>query len=218
MAPTGTEPHRASRATGLVLHGAARYDLTMWLAMLGRERAFREKLLRLAQLDAGESVLDVGCGTGSLAIAAKRQVGPTGTVCGIDASPEMLARAKRKARKVGADIVFQNAFAQVLPFAAAQFDVGLSTVMLHHLPRPARRQCVGEIRRVLKPGGRVLVVDFAKTALKPRRPLARLHRHGHVDFAEIVAMLSDAGFTAVESGAVGVRNLHFALAQAPRGA
>src|SRR5262245_44549049 len=82
---------------GSVLHWAARYDLMVWLFMLGRERAFREKALRLVRLAPGDSVLDVGCGTGTLAIAAKSHVGPTGTVCGIDASPEMIARADKKA-------------------------------------------------------------------------------------------------------------------------
>ena len=56
---------------GAVLHAAAQYDLTVWLATLGRERAFREKILRLARLQPGQTVLDVGCGTGTLAIAAK---------------------------------------------------------------------------------------------------------------------------------------------------
>jgi SAM-dependent methyltransferase len=77
-----------------------------------RERVFREKVLRLARLQPGEAVLDVGCGTGTLAIAAKRQVGPTGTVYGIDASPEMLARAEKKARKAGVEVVLKNAMAQ----------------------------------------------------------------------------------------------------------
>ena len=95
-------------AKGAVLHSAALYDLQVWLVTLGRERAFREKILRLARLPPGEAVLDVGCGTGTLAIAAKRHVGPTGAVYGIDASPEMLARAGKKARKAGVDVVLKK--------------------------------------------------------------------------------------------------------------
>src|SRR5215831_15970797 len=91
----------APSKTGKVLHGAVTYDVLVWLMTLGRERAFREKMLRLAHLEPGESVLDVGCGTGTLAIAAKRQVGTTGTVYGVDASPEMIARAEKKAKKAG---------------------------------------------------------------------------------------------------------------------
>src|SRR5262245_61993392 len=100
------------KPTGLVLHSAARYDFMVWLLTLGRERAFREKILKLASLESGESVLDVGCGTGTLAIAAKRHVGPTGTVYGIDASPEMIARADKKARKAGVEVVFRYGAAQ----------------------------------------------------------------------------------------------------------
>src|SRR5262249_6889416 len=146
--------------TGKVLHAAAAYDILIWLVTLGRERAFREKMLRLAHLEPGESVLDVGCGTGTLAIAAKRQVGTAGTVHGVDASPEMIARAEKKARKAGVKVAFKNAFAQSLPFPDAKFDVVLSTVMLHHLPQTARQELAIEIRRVLRPGGRVLAIDF----------------------------------------------------------
>src|SRR5262245_10695416 len=165
------EKNQTPGRAGAVLHAAAGYDLLVWLLTLGRERTFRERMLRLGHLEAGESVLDVGCGTGTLAIAAKRQVGTTGAVYGLDASPEMIARAEKKARKAGVEVAFKKAFAQSLPFPDAQFDVVLTTVMLHHLSRKARQQLAVEMRRVLKPGGRVLAIDFGGTARKRKRLL-----------------------------------------------
>lgn len=200
-------------ADGMVLHSAAAYDLLAWLATRGRERDFRERMLRLAHLEPGESVLDVGCGTGTLAIAAKRRAGPAGAVCGIDASPEMIARAGKKARKAGVEVVLQTALAQALPFPDGQFDVVTATIMLHHLPPKARQQCAREMRRVLKPGGRVLAVDFGGAARERRSLLDHLHRrHGHVNLPDLIALLGEAGLKSMESGAVGIRDLNFALA------
>jgi len=204
----------ANATPGAVLHAAARYDLLLWLATLGRERAFREKILELARLRPGEAVLDVGCGTGTLAIAAKRHVDPAGTVFGIDASPEMLARAEKKAREAGVEVAFENALAQALPFPDARFDTVLATVMLHHLPRKARRQCATEMRRVLKPGGRVLAVDFGLRASDRKGLFARFHRHGSVKLDDMIGLLAEAGLASVESGAVGIRDLQFVLAKA----
>ena len=209
------EQNHKSGPIGKVLHAAAAYDLMVWLLMLGREGAFREKVLRLARLEPGESVLDVGCGTGTLAIAAKRHVWPTGTVYGIDASPEMLARASNKARKAGVEVFFKNGLAQALPFPNAQFDAVLSSVMLHHLPRKARLECACEMRRVLKPRGRVLVVDFGGAGEEKKGFLAHFHRHGYVKLRDIIGTLSEAGLNIAESGAVGLRDLHFVLAMAP---
>jgi ubiquinone/menaquinone biosynthesis C-methylase UbiE len=180
---------------------------------LGRERAFREKILLLARLKPGEAVLDVGCGTGSLAIAAKRHVGPTGIVKGVDASPEMLARGERKAKRAGTGVAFEQATAQALPFADAGFDVVFSTVMLHHLSRHARDECMREMRRMLKPNGRVVVVDFAPRT-QQRGLLRSLHRHGHVKLEDVIANLEAAGLKVTESGALGYRDLQFALAAA----
>src|SRR5712692_11392795 len=112
--------------TGIVIHRAFLYDLFVWLVSLGRERAYREKALDLARLKSGESVLDIGCGTGTLAIAAKRRVGPAGTVNGVDASPEMLARAGRKANKAGAEVAFMECIVEALPFPDGKFDAVLS--------------------------------------------------------------------------------------------
>jgi ubiquinone/menaquinone biosynthesis C-methylase UbiE len=208
--------NEALSRTGSVLHAPALYDLLIWVVTLGRERAFRKEMLRFAHLEPGESVLDVGCGTGTLAIAAKRQVGPTGTVYGLDASPEMIARAGKKARKAGVEVVFKKAFAQSLPFPDAQFDVVLTTVMLHHLPRKARQELAVEMRRILKPGGRVLAIDFVGTAREKRSFLDHFHHHhGHVERKDIIAVLNEAGLNVVESGAMGMRDLHFVLATAP---
>ncbi len=198
--------------TGSVLHRAARYDLLVWLLTLGRERVFREKVVRLARLGPGESVLDVGCGTGTLAIAAKRLVGLKGTVYGIDASPEMIGRARNKARKAGTDVVFKNALAEALPFPDAQFDAVMASMMLHHLPSEARRQCVREMRRVLKPGGRLLAVDFGGSRRDRRSLIAHFHSHVQFDLGEVIPLLSEAGLSSVQSGAVGFGDLQFVLA------
>lgn len=196
-----------------ILHEASHYDFLMGMAMYGGERAFREKVLRLARLEAGESVLDVGCGTGTLAVAAKRRVGPMGIVCGIDASPEMIARAGKKAEKAGIEVIFKKEIAQSLPFPDAEFEVVLSTLMLHHLPEKARQQCAHEIRRVLKQGGRVLTVDYGESSGKKSSFFLHFHhRYGHVDLREIIAVLSEAGLEIIESGALKIRDLHFVLA------
>ncbi len=202
------------RTAGIVLHSPALYDFTVWLAFLGKESAFRNKLLHLARIADGESVLDVGCGTGTLAIAARKRVGKAGVVYGVDASAEMLARAEKKATKAGAEVLFRHGLAEALPFPDAQFDVVLSTVMLHHLPRKTRLQCANEIRRVLKPDGRVLAVDFEGFSDQKRSLLSHFHRpHGHVRAKDIVALLGEAGLTTIESGPVGIRDLHFVLAK-----
>src|SRR5260370_40803053 len=123
------EPGAEPGTTGIVLHRAFLYDLFVWLVSLGREGVYRGKALDLANLKAGESVLDIGCGTGTLAIAAKQRVGSAGRVYGVDASPEMLARAGRKANEAGPEVVFKNGIAEALPFPNGQFDAVLSTVM-----------------------------------------------------------------------------------------
>src|ERR1700730_3790801 len=201
--------------TGIVLHRAFLYDLFVWLVSLGKERVYRGKVLDLANLKPGESVLDIGCGSGALAIAAKQRGGSAGRVYGLDASREMLARAGRKANKAGAEVVFKNGIAEILPFPDGQFDAVLSTVMLHHLGRKARQQCAYEVRRVLKPGGRVLAVDFAKPAQGKKGLLDHFHHHGYLNLDDLVALLTEAGLKTLKSGAMGIGDLQFVLASAP---
>jgi ubiquinone/menaquinone biosynthesis C-methylase UbiE len=201
---------------GSVVQWAGRYDLLIWLLTFGRERRFRDRLLAPARLQPGESVLDVGCGTGSLAIAAKRRVGPSGSVVGIDPSEPMIARAIRKAKRARIDVTFQVGVAESLSFTDARFDVVLSTVMLHHLPGQARREAVAEMRRVLKPRGRLLIVDFAGASSNGHGPLLHFHRHGHVEPRVLIELVGEAGLQLVDTGPVGMWRLHYVLAEKSR--
>lgn len=208
------KPETAPRTNGLVIDWAARYDVLAWLLTHGRERQLRERIISLAGVEPGHAVLDVGCGTGTLAITAARQSAENGHVSGIDASPPMIGRARRKAARAGVSVDFQVAVAESLPFADGRFDVVLSTLMLHHLPRKTRQECASEISRVLRIGGRVLAVDFARG--NGRGLLAHFHRHGHVDVKDMAALFESTGMIVKTTGPVGMNNLHYVLAEHPQ--
>ncbi|WP_352642722.1 class I SAM-dependent methyltransferase [Mesorhizobium sp. M0520] len=195
---------------GIVLHRAAGYHLLARVLTFGREGRFRHSMLRLAALQSGEAVLDVACGTGTLAIAARPLVGTDGRVTGVDASAEMVERARVKAARAGLDLTFVKAIAQELPFKDGQFDIVIGTLMLHHLSLPVRSAFVREAGRVLKPGGRLLLIDFGRPLRESRMP--RLHRHGHIDMNAVGALLAQRGFKVSDIGAVGTMNLNYVRA------
>ncbi len=147
---------------GLIITSAWRYDLLLWVGNLitrGKWQALRQTTADLAQLHVGERVLDVGCGTGTLALIAKQRVGATGHVSGIDPSAQMIARARRFAARRGLPIDFQVGVIEHLAFPDQSFDVVLSSFMMHQLPDELKQQGLAEVARVLKPGGRLLIVD-----------------------------------------------------------
>jgi ubiquinone/menaquinone biosynthesis C-methylase UbiE len=183
---------------GHVIHSARDYDLRFWLRTRGRERAFREQLVELARLEPGDSVLDVGCATGSLALAAKRRVGASGAVHGVDPSPAMVARARQKAARARLEIAFETATAQSLPFGDATFDAVTCTIVLHHIPHNGWTPSLAEMRRVLRAGGRLLLVDI-KTG-DGTRPTP--HSHGHFDLGRLVPLVEATGLTIVAQGPV----------------
>jgi ubiquinone/menaquinone biosynthesis C-methylase UbiE len=187
----------AKSTNGLILKGGWRYDLHGWLfdtcLFRGKGRELRQKTLTLAELQPGDQVLDVGCGTGTLAIEAQRRVGSAGRVVGIDPGAEQIARARAKAARRNLPIAFQIGMVEQLAFPDQLFDVVLSTLMMHHLPKSLKAQGLAEIARVLKPGGRLIIADF--TRKQERVGLAARFHAGGSSLPELAALVADAGFT-----------------------
>lgn len=181
---------------GLILNRGWRYDLELALADIfmfrGQLRALRQRVAALARLQPGQHVLDVGCGTGTLALEVQRCVGTTGCVVGIDPGPRQIARARQKALRHRVAIDFQLGTLEQLVFPERTFDVVLSTLMLHHLPQRVRQQGLAEVARVLKPGGRVVLADFTSSSQRRGRA-ARFHAGG-LRLQDVVALVTDAGF------------------------
>jgi ubiquinone/menaquinone biosynthesis C-methylase UbiE len=203
-------------ALGATIHGSRFYDWMVAAYTLGREGRMRQRTLDVAGVAVGDSVLDVGCGTGTLALAAKRRVGFEGSVHGVDASREMVARARAKSERSGLPVAFEIAAAQSLPFADGTFDVVTCSLAFHHLPEDSRAAALAEMRRVVKPGGRVLVVEFTSGhgALTLLNPIALVHaRKSPRLLDEAADLLRRADFESVVTGRLGFGGLGYALAR-----
>lgn len=168
------EPRSRDRPAGYL--PALRFDVLTpiydpLVAFTTRERRFKSELLRLAGLHQGQRVLDVGCGTGTLAILAAHDR-PSIDIVGIDGDPTVLARARRKAAEAGVRVAFEQAYSTDLPFADHSFDRVLSSLFFHHLPADQKHRTFAEIARVLSPGGRLHVADWGKPTSAAMRMLA----------------------------------------------
>ncbi len=141
-------------------HAASVYDMLAPIMTLGLEGRYRRRAIELLQLGGHERVLDIGCGTGILT----RQLAMVldGSRCdqavGIDAAAKMIAVARRKATDL-ANLRFETALAEKLPYADDSFDAVVSTFFYHHIDRDLKALSLAELRRVLKPGGRAVIVD-----------------------------------------------------------
>lgn len=155
MPATATEPSARSYVPGLGAAFLTRfYDPVQRL--LGLHRLHR-LLLDQAQITDRQRVLEIGCGTANLLLAA----GARGAILfGIDPDPRMLARAEHKAARLGYDIQLDEAYADQLPLPDARLDRVLSSFMFHHLRAEDRPQALREAHRVLRPGGSLHLVDF----------------------------------------------------------
>ena len=195
------------------------YDSYMSKVTLGRERALREMTVSLAQVKPGDCVLEVGCGTGTLTLEAKRQAGPSGKVFGIDIIPGMIERSKRKAAQANMDVTFQLGGIDDIPFPDNQFDVVMCSFMIFHMSEMVRRKGISEIYRVLKPHGRLLVLDLALPASPLPRAIAKALFGGMMqhELQELLPLMESTGFSNIEIAPAKFRVLGLAILAFVRG-
>ncbi len=205
---------QAPETKGKVIRWASMYD-----ALFGRIlRPSEASIHAVAGVKPGDKVLDVGCGSGRLTIAAQNWVGSTGEAQGIDPAPEMIAVARQNAARARLAAKFEVGLVEAIPFPDATFDVVLSRLVMHHLPGDLKQRGLAEMRRVLKPGGLCLVVDFEP----PKSPILRHLVENllspvmaQIDVRNYIPLMVEAGFTDVVTGPTSSKLLSFVRGRSP---
>jgi ubiquinone/menaquinone biosynthesis C-methylase UbiE len=134
------------------------YDAVAWL--LG-DTTMKRRLIAQAAIAPGHDVLDLGCGTGTLALMIKR-AHPSAHVSGVDIDPKILAMARAKLVTEKLDVRFVEGSATAPPFPPASFDRVVTSLVLHHLTTPQKRAALAAVRGLLRPGGELHVADWGK--------------------------------------------------------
>lgn len=198
------------------------YDPVLRVTM--REQTLKQGLLAQARIGAGDGVLDLGCGTGTLMLLVK-QARPDARLVGIDGDPKVLGIARDKAARAGVDLTFDQGLVFDLPYPDSSFDRVLASLILHHLTRPDKVRALREAYRVLRPGGELHVADFGRPQDALMAAVSRITRHFEETKDNIAGrlpgMMRAAGFGAVRETAryrtaLGTVSLYAALKQAER--
>ena len=218
------EGEKSQRVRGVFDSVAGKYDLMNDLMSLGLHRVWKAYAVAVAAPKAGERVLDIAGGTGDLTGALAARVGPTGCVVHTDINAAMLGAGRDRLMDQGLSLPTVLCDAEALPFADASFDLATVSFGLRNMTHKER--ALAEMARVLRGGGRLVVLEFSRVAEPLRKPydwysfqvLPRLGRwvagdgesyrylaesiRMHPPQAELKAMMKDAGF-----GHVDVHNL-----------
>lgn len=186
------------------------YDLLSGVLALGRTQAVHQATLDLAGVRPGARLLDVGCGTGELALAAQERIGSNGQIVGLDAEAAMIAQAQRKATGEYSPVTFRQGTVAAIPYPEGHFDVAIASLMIHHLPDP--QPGLVDILRVLKPGGQFLVVDIDPT--QPSLISMLHHNMPQKDFVRdaLPELLIAIGFSTITTGKHSFKKFSYALA------
>jgi SAM-dependent methyltransferase len=205
--------HSTSGHTGI---GFPRiYDALLFALTRGKEDAYRRTIIDIAGIGSGSHVLDIGCGTGTQAVIMAARVQPGGSVTGLDVNPNMVAAARRKTRRATGSITIVEGDCTAVPFADGRFDVVTVTTVLHMLSEADQAICLAEAKRVLKPDGRLLLIDYAGDTGSRRHLSARHGPHGKFDLHRLRDSVAALGMHEIETGELGWLSLSYIAARRP---
>lgn len=186
--------HGHTRPQGATIERVRAHEAATSIAFLGRRRRVYARIVAISGAKPGDRVLDIGCSGGYLARLLAAAVGPDGQVTGIDPAAPAIKYARRRSPE---NCSFSVGVAQKLDLPDESVDVVTSTLAVHHFPEAVRAAAFGEMYRVTRPGGRLLVADF-----RPAGILRGLHPTGNTvsNTGQLAALVTAAGFHVEASG------------------
>jgi ubiquinone/menaquinone biosynthesis C-methylase UbiE len=170
------------------------------LRWIMQEEVFKSEIIRQAQIQSHQRVLDLGCGTATLTVMLKK-AHPDTLVTGLDGDPQVLQIGQAKAGKAKVELILDQGLAYNLPYPDGSFDRVLSSLMFHHLTTQEKQQTMQEVFRVLRPGGLFVLIDFGRPQglwshiISPVMAKIEAVTDNHKGL--LVTMMQAAGFKAV---------------------